>query len=64
MKFIAIAAHVWKQCVGVDNWSRLHTKLVSLCPDFTKDNKACRKKCSAICNDYKEDKAMNMKSGS
>lgn len=43
---------------GVDNWSRLHTKLVSLCPDFTKDSEACRKKWSAIYNDYKEDKAM------
>ena len=49
---------------GVDNWSRLHTKLVSLCPDFTKDSEACRKKWSAIYNEYKEDKSMNMKSGS
>ena len=48
---------------GVDNWSRLHTKLVSFCPDFTKDSEACRKKWSAIYNDYKEDKAMNLKSG-
>jgi hypothetical protein len=37
---------------------------VSLCPDFKKDSEACRKKWSAIYNDYKEDKAMNMKSGS
>ena len=37
---------------------------MSLCPDFTKDSEACRKKWSAIYNDYKEDKAMNMKSGS
>ena len=49
---------------GVDNWSRLHTKLVSLCPDFTKDSEACRKKWSAIYSDYKEDKSMNLKSGS
>lgn len=46
--------------VGVDNWSRLHTKLVSMCPDFTKDSEACRKKWGAIYNDYKEDKAMNL----
>ena len=50
-------------CVGVDNWSRLHTRLVSLCPDFSKDSEACRKKWSVIYNDYKEDKAMNLKSG-
>ena len=48
----------------MDNWSRLHTKLVSMCPDFSKDSKAYKKKWSAIYNDYKEDKAMNMKSGS
>ena len=48
----------------MDNWSRLHVKLVSLCPDFTKDSEACRKKWSSIYNDYKEDKAMNMRSGS
>ena len=48
----------------MDNWSRLHTKLASLCPDFTKDNEACRKKWTTIYNDYKEDKAMNMRSGS
>jgi hypothetical protein len=48
----------------VDNWSRLHTRLVSLCPDFTKDSEACRKKWSGIYNDYKEDKANNLKSGS
>lgn len=35
-----------------------------MCPDFTKDSEACRKKWSAIYNDYKEDKAMNAKSGS
>jgi hypothetical protein len=34
-----------------------------LCPDFTKDSEACRKKWSAIYNDYKEDKAMNGRSG-
>ena len=51
-------------CVGVDNWSRVHTKLVSMCPDFSKDSEACRKKWSSIYNDYKEDKAMNLKSGS
>ena len=53
-----------QRCAGVDNWSRLHTKLVSLCPDFTKDSESCRKKWSTIYNDYKEDKAMNMRSGS
>ena len=51
-------------CAGVDNWSRLYTRLVSLCPDFTKDSAACRKKWAAIYNEYKEDKAMNAKSGS
>jgi hypothetical protein len=49
---------------GVDNWSRLHTKLVSLCLDFIKDSEACRKKWASIYNDYKEDKTMNAKSGS
>ena len=53
-----------QQCAGVDNWSRLHTKLVSICPDFTKDSESCRKKWATIYNDYKEDKAMNMRSGS
>ena len=48
----------------MDNWSRLHTKLVSLCPDFPKDSEACRKKWSSIYNDYKEDKAVNARSGS
>ena len=52
------------RCPGVDNWSRLHTKLVSLCPDFTKDSEACRKKWSTIYNEYKEDKSLNMRSGS
>lgn len=47
--------------VGVDNWSSVHTKLVSLCPDFTKDIEVCRKNWSAIYNDHKEDKAMNLK---
>ena len=51
-------------CSGVDNWSRLHTKLVSICPEFSKDSEACRKKWSTIYNEYKEDKAMNLKSGS
>ena len=51
-------------CLGVDNWSRLHTKLVSMCPDFCKDSEVCRKKWSTIYSDYKEDKALNMKSGS
>jgi hypothetical protein len=37
---------------------------VSLCLDFTKDSEACRKKWSSIYNDYKEDKAINMRSGS
>ena len=49
---------------GVDNWSQLHTKLVTLCPDFTKDSEACWKKWSSIYNDYKENKANNMRSGS
>ena len=53
-----------KLCAGVDNWSRLHTNLVALCPDFSKDSEACRKKWMAIYNDYKVDKATNMKSGS
>ena len=48
----------------MDNWSRLHTKFVSLYPDFTKDSEACRKKWSAIYNECKEDKAMNLKSRS
>ena len=48
----------------MDNWSRLHVRLVSLCPEFPKDSEACRKKWSSIYNDYKEDKAMNMRSGS
>lgn len=59
-----IPSHILTACEGVDNWSRVHTKLISLCPDFTKDSKACRKKWSAIYNDYNEDKAMNLKSGS
>jgi hypothetical protein len=37
---------------------------LSLYPNFTKDSEACKKKWSGIYNDYKEDKAMNMKSGS
>ena len=45
----------------MDNWSRLHIKLASLCPDFSKDSKVCRNKWSSIYNDYKEDKAMNMR---
>ena len=48
----------------MDNWSRLHTKLICMYPDFTKDSEACRKKWAAIYNDYKDDKAMNAKSGS
>ena len=36
-----IVSCFWKCCACVDNWSRLHTKLVSLCPDFTKDSEAC-----------------------
>ena len=51
-------------CAGVDNWSWLHTKLVSFCPDFSKDIEACRKRWSSIYNDYKENKAMNMRSRS
>jgi hypothetical protein len=34
-----------------------------MCPDFPKDSEACRKKWSVIYNDYKEDKALNLKSG-
>jgi len=56
-------AYCLQRCVGVDNWSRLHTKFVFLCPDFTKNIEACKKKWSSIYNDYKEDKAMNMRSG-
>ena len=37
---------------------------MALCPDFQKDSEACRKKWTSIYNDYKEDKAMNMRSGS
>ena len=59
-----IIAHCLIWCVGVDNWFRLHTKLVSLCPEFPKDSEVYRKKWSSIYNDYKEDKAMNMRSGS
>ena len=62
MKFHCVS-QMWF-LAGVDNWSRLHTKLVAMCPDFTKDSEACRKKWSAIYNDYKEDKAMNGRSGS
>ena len=53
-----------QHCVGLDNSSRLHTKLVSLCPDFTKDSESCWKKWSVIYNDYKEEKIMNMRSDS
>lgn len=53
-----------KNYAGVDNWSRLHIKLVLFCADFTKDSESCRKKWNAIYNDYKEDKAMNLKSDS
>ena len=35
-----------------------------MCPDFTKDSEACRKKWSNIYNEYKEDKAINLRSGS
>ena len=35
-----------------------------MCPDFSKDSKAYRKKWVVIYNDYKEDKALNLKSGS
>ena len=48
----------------VDNWSSVYTKIISLCPDFTKDSEASRKKWRSIYNDYWEDKAMNMKSRS
>jgi len=48
--------------LGVDNWSQLHTKLLSMCPDFSKDGEACKKKWSTIYNNYKEDKAVNLKS--
>ena len=33
-----------------------------MCPEFPKDSEACRKKWSTIYNEYKEDKAMNLKS--
>lgn len=32
-------------------------------PGFTKNSEACKKKWSAIYNDYKGDKAVNLKSG-
>ena len=35
-----------------------------MCPEFTKDSEACRKKWSVIYKNYKEDKVMNLKSGS
>ena len=60
--FVDIFCCIRTPCASVDNWSRLHTKLVSMCPDFLKDSEACRKKWSVIYNDYKEDKAMNLKS--
>lgn len=41
--------------------NKLHKKLVSMCPNFNKDSEACRKKCSTIYNEYKEDKAIIMK---
>lgn len=37
---------------------------MSLCLDFTKDSEVCRKKWSSIYSDYKENKAINMRSGS
>ena len=37
---------------------------MSMCPDFSKDSEACHKKWSVIYNNYKEDKALNLKSGS
>ena len=61
---LMVFARGMDRCVGVDNWSRLHTKLVALCPDFTKDSEACRKKWSVVYNEYKEDKSMNLRSGS
>ena len=63
MSTIPIPAHIRTAYLGVDNCSRVHTKLVSLCPNFTKDSEACNKKWSAIYNNYKEDKFMNLKSG-
>lgn len=59
-----IPSHIIFICVGVNNWSRVHTKFISFCLDFIKDSEACRKKWSVIYNDYKEDTAMNFKSGS
>lgn len=59
---IQIMTCCWERCVGVDNRSWLHTKFVSFCIDFTKDNEACRKKWNSIYNAYKEDKTMNMRS--
>ena len=61
---IDIVVYFLNCSAGVDNWSRLHTKLVSLYPDFIKDSEACRKKWSSLYNDYKENKAMNIRSGS
>ena len=34
-----------------------------MCPEFSTDSEACRKKWSVIYNEYKEDKALNLKSG-
>ena len=53
-----------ERCTCVNNWSRLHTKFVFLCPDFTNDSEAFMNKWSVIYNDYKDDKSMNMRSGS
>ena len=50
--------------VGVDNWSRVLIKLVSVCSDFPKYSEVCHKKWSVIYNDYKKDKALHLKSGS
>lgn len=38
--------------------------MVALCPDFTNDSEACRKKWSVVYNEYKEDKSLNLRSGS
>ena len=35
-----------------------------MCPDLSKDSEACCKKWSVIYNNYKEDKALDLKSGS
>lgn len=41
--YLPFPSHIMLAYIGVNNWSRVPTKLVSLCPDFTKDSEACKK---------------------